>query len=447
MAQLDATIVNVGLPSIGRGLGAGISGLQWVVDAYILALGSLAISSGAAGDRWGRRRVFRIGLVAFIVASAGCSVAPTLGVLVAARGLQGVGASMLMPSTLAIIAQVFDDPAERAAAIGVWAGVAGLSMVAGPLLGGVLVDGVGWRALFWVNLPVGLVALGMTVRFVPESRAPRPRALDLPGQALLLALLGSLAVTLIEAPRWGWTSPRTLTVAAVTAASGVVFSRVELHADQPLLDPRLLRRPTLGGATAFALLAYAAAIGFLFLNTLYLQRARGLSPLHAGLAILPTTVAVVITAPLAGRLTGHRGIRGLIAAAGLLIAGATTLLATTTPHTAYPKLAAAYLLLGIGWGAINPPITTLAMSSLPAARAGMASAIAGSARQIGALLGVALMGSLVAGRLDGSEHQRLAAAHDAFTAALGLGYLVATAAGVAITVLAAGLRLPSRIRP
>ncbi len=430
MAQLDATIVNVGLPSIQRGLGADIAGLQWVVDAYVLVLGSLAISAGAAGDRLGRRRVFRVGLVTFTLASLGCGLAPALGVLVAFRALQGAGAAMLMPSTLAIIADVFTEPRERAAAIGTWAGVAGLSMVAGPLLGGALVDGVGWRALFWVNLPVGVLALRMAARFVPESRAPRPRALDLRGQALLVGALALLTFALIEAPGWGWASAPTLGLLGLAIAAAALFAAVERRAAEPLLDPRLLRRPALGGASAFAVLAYAATAGFLFLNTLYLQQVRGYSPLRAGLAILPMTVAVAIAAPLAGRLAGRGGPRPIIAGAGLLIAAAMGVLATVSPGTPYPVLLVAYALLGVGWGTINPPITTLAISALPRARSGLASAVAGSARQVGALVGVALMGSLVAGRLAST------AGPGEFTSAIHLGYLVGVGAGAGIVLLA-----------
>lgn len=446
MVQLDATIVNVGLPSIQRSVHSGIAGLQWVVDAYVLVFGSLVISSGAAGDRFGRRRMFRGGLLIFTAGSLGCSVAPTLAALVGFRAVQGLGAAMLMPATLAIIAAVFTDPRERAAAIGVWAGVGGLSMVAGPLLGGLLVAGVGWRSLFWVNLPVGALALAMIARYVPESRAPQARALDLPGQGLLLMLVALLATVLIEAPAWGWTSVPALSLSGLAIATAIAFARVERRAEQPMLDPRLLRRPSLGGATAFALLAYAAAFGFLFLNTLYLQRVRGFSALHAGGAILPMTAAVAISAPVSGRLTGGRGARGTVVAAGLLIACATAVLATITPDTPYGVLAVAYALLGIGWGAINPPITTLAISALPPARSGTASAIAGGARLIGSLLGIALAGSLLAGHLGSAGARTLAgyrAGHDAFTAALHLGYLVGLGAGIAIALLAALIRLPT----
>jgi len=338
MAQLDATVVNVGLPAIGRDLHAGIADLQWVVDAYVLALASLVMSSGAAGDRVGRRRVFRVGLLTFTLASLACSLAPSFGVLIAFRLLQGAGASMLMPVTLSIIANTFPDPRRRAEAIGVWAGVAGLSAAAGPLLGGALVDFVGWRAIFWVNLPIGALALVLSGRFVPESRAAQPRPADLPGQALIGAFIAALTYGLIQAPAHGWGSPATLALLAVVVVTLAGFVTVELRTATPLFDVRLLRRPPLAGATAAAVLAYTAVMGFLFLNTLYLQQVRGLSPILAGLTILPFPAALVLASPLAGRLAGRHGPRALITIGGGAIAAGMLTLLTTSPSTPYAQL-------------------------------------------------------------------------------------------------------------
>lgn len=450
LAQLDVTVVNLGLPAIQRTLGGGLAGLQWVVDAYVLMLGSVAISAGAAGDRFGRRRVFRIGLVAFVAASAGCSAAPSLGVLLACRALQGASASMLMPSTLAIIADVFTDRSERARAVGIWAGVSGLAMIAGPLLGGALVAGVGWRSLFWINIPIGATALAMTYRFVPESRADRPRALDPVGQVLLIAGLGALTLGLIQAPRWGWSSASTLATIGGATAILTLFGRLEVRAREPMLDPRLLRRPALAGATGFALLGYAATMGFLFLNTLYLQRIRGLSPLHAGVAIVPATIAMASAAPTAGRLTANHYERQTIVLGGALIAAGLGFLSVLSARPPMGALAGAYVLIGLGWGALNPPITTLAMSALPRSRSGTAAAIAGCARQAGATLGVALMGSLVAGQLAGADNRAattLRAAHHTVTSAFRVGYLTGVGAAIAIILLALVLPIsPSPIR-
>lgn len=442
IAQLDATVVNVGLPTIQRGLGGGLGGLQWIVDAYVLVLGSLAISSGAAADRFGRRRVFRTGLATFAAGSAGCSAAPSIGVLLGFRAVQAVGASMLMPSTLAIIADVFRDPRERAAAVGTWAGVAGVAMVAGPLLGGVLVGTLGWRSLFWVNLPVCALALTMSLRLVPESRAARARALDPAGQLLLMASLSALTLAIIQAPSWGWPAPPTVALligGSVTLGGFVAF---ELRAREPMLDPRLFARPALATAAALAVLAYAAVMGFLFLNTLYLQGLRGLSPLQAGLTMLPVTAAMAITAPVAGRLTGRSGPRIPTVAGGLLIAAGLGILSTLTRDTTLALVLVGYALIGVGWGALNPPITTLAMSALARDRAGMAAAIAGSARQVGASLGVAVMGSLTAGSLATLGGRSLPGHGPRLGSAGGfqLGYLAGAGAAALIVLIAATAR-------
>ena len=225
MAQLDATAVNVALPSVGRSLGGGVGGLQWVVDAYVLVLASLAMSGGGIGDRYGRRRTYRAGLSVFSLGSLGCSLAPALPFLVAARMLQAAGAAMLMPVTLSIITSMLRDPASRARAIGVWIGAAGLAAGIGPLAGGALTSGVGWRAIFWINLPIGAIALALTGPLIPESRAARPRRAGLGGQALLVLTLAALTYALIQAPQYGWHSPPTLALLAVAAAAGLAQHR------------------------------------------------------------------------------------------------------------------------------------------------------------------------------------------------------------------------------
>lgn len=446
MAQLDATAVNVALPAIGRDLHAGITGLQWVVDGFVLALGSLAMSAGAAGDRLGRRRVFRRGLVAFTVASLACSLAPSLGWLIGARVTQGIGASMLMPVTLAIIAATFTEVRERARAIGLWAATAGLAAAAGPLLGGVLASTVGWRAIFWINLPVGLAGLVLTTLFVPESRAAVPRPADLPGQAGIIVFVATLTYALIQAPGQGWNSPRTLALFAAAGCALAAFTATELHSAAPLIDVRLLARPALAAAVAAAVLAYLALMGFLFLNALYLQQARGLSPVRAGLAIVPFPAALAVTSPLAGRLLARREPQLLIGAGGAAIGAGLLGLAAAGTTTAYPLLFAVYLLLGAGWGLINTPVTSLAVSAMPAAQAGVASALAGSARQVGTVLGVALLGSLASTSLRREPVGASAASRAAaLTGAVHIGYLAgALAASLIVVAAAAALYRGSR---
>ncbi|MEU2655391.1 MFS transporter [Streptomyces sp. NPDC007325] len=397
LVGLDTTVVNVGLPAIGRGLGADTRGLEWIVDAYTLVLAALLISSGALADRFGRRRVFQWGLVVFGAASLLCAFAPSAGVLVAARALQGVGGSMLSPVALAIVVNAMPDPKERARAIGVWASVFGLSMAAGPVVGGALLAGLDWRALFWINVPVVVVALLLSAVYVPESRAPRARRLDLPGQVLLTVVLAVVVGVLIEGPRIGWTSPAALAgyAGAVVAAAG--FVRVESRRPEPLMDLRLFGRPVFSGAVVGAVAVFVALSVTLLLNTLYLQQTRGWTPLAAGAATLPLAVGATLCAPWSGRMVGRTGPRPpLLLAGGFLTAGG-LLLVGLTPHTPVPLLLAAYLLIGVGFGFANAPITNTAVNGLPPARAGVAGAITSTARQLGSALGIALAGGLVGG--------------------------------------------------
>jgi EmrB/QacA subfamily drug resistance transporter len=437
IVSMDSTIVNVALPSIGHDFSARLDGLQWVVDAYLLVLATLLIVSGSTGDRIGRRRVFQIGLVIFGLGSLACSVAPSLPALIAFRMLQAIGGSMLNPNSLSIIANVFTEPRERAAAIGIWGSVFGVSAAAGPILGGLLTDSVGWRAVFWVNLPIVLVALILTRRFVPESRAPRARRIDPAGQVLAAVLLGALCFGIVEGPRDGWSSSGILAAFAAAAAALIAFVIVERRQHEPLLDLRFFRSPLLTGASLIAVLTFIVVAGFLFLNTLYLQTARGYSPLHAGLAILPTSIAIIIAAPITGRIVGRRGARLPMVVGGLLMAAGAALLATVTLSTGYPELALAYALIGLGSGTINPPISNAAVSGMPRAQAGAAAAIASTSRQIGSALGVALTGSVIAAQVPGlARHGVSTAVRQAFTSSTHAGWVLFAACALAISLVA-----------
>ncbi|MCZ0991039.1 MFS transporter [Streptomyces diastatochromogenes] len=297
LVGLDTTIVNVGLPAIGRGLGVGTRSLEWTVDAYTIVLAGLLISSGALADRFGRRRMFQCGLVVFGAASLVCAIAPSVGALVAARAVQGVGASMLSPVALAIVVNAMPDPRERAQAIGVWASVFGLSMAVGPVIGGALLAGLDWRALFWINAPVIVAALVLSAVFVPESRAPRAQRLDVPGQALLTVVIGVWVGVLIEGPHIGWTSPAALAAYGVATMATVGFVWVEARRQQPLMDLRLFRSPAFSGAVLGAVAVFVALNVTLLLNTLYLQHTRGFTPLAAGAATLPMALGATVCAP------------------------------------------------------------------------------------------------------------------------------------------------------
>ena len=403
MVGLDATIVNIALPAIHRSLGSSLAGLQWTVDAYTLVLASLLMLAGSTADRVGRKRVFQLGLLVFSLGSLLCALAPTPGVLIAARVLQAIGASMLSPVAMSIIRTVFVDPAERARAIGIYAAMFGLSIALGPVLGGTLVGAVGWRAVFVVNVPVGLLAILATQRFVPESRAERPRRVDPVGQILVIVGLASLTYGTIEGPDHGWASIDIVAAFAVAALAVATLIPYELRRREPLLEVRWFRSAPFSAASAIALCAFAALGAFLFLNTLYLQDVRGLSPFRAGLCMLPMATMVVIFAPLSGRLVGSRGLRLPLLAAGVALTAAVTMLTQLETGSSIAYVLIAYTVFGVGFGLVNPPITNTAVSGVPASQAGVAAAVASTSRQVGLTLGVALAGAIAGGSaaLDG----------------------------------------------
>jgi EmrB/QacA subfamily drug resistance transporter len=425
---LDVTIVNVALPSIQTDLHASVSGLQWTIDAYTLVLASLLILSGSTADRLGRVRIFQTGLVVFTLGSLACSLAPSVGWLVAFRMLQAVGGSMLNPVAMSIIRNTFDDPRERAQAIGVWGGVVGISLALGPVVGGALV-GLSWRAIFLVNLPVGLAAIALTARYVPESRAPRPRRVDPVGQVLVIVMLASLVYAIIEGPAEGWTSPEIVGLFCLSAAALVALLLYEPRRREPLIELRFFRSAPFSGATAIAVSAFAAMAGFLFLNTLYLQEVRGFSPLQAGLLTLPLAGMTCVFGPVSGRVVGTLGPRLPLLIGGAGIGLSSLMLTGLTDTTSVGHLIVAYLLFGIGFGFVNTPITNTAVSGMPAEQAGVAAAVASTSRMIGQSLGVAVVGAVVtAGVGAASLHGGLAEASQA-------GWWIITACGAMVFVL------------
>jgi EmrB/QacA subfamily drug resistance transporter len=424
MNSLDLTIVNVALPSIREDLGASVSGLQWTVDAYILVIAMLLMLSGSLGDRFGRRRFFRVGLSLFTLASLLCGLAPSLGFLVAFRMLQAVGGSMLNPVALGIIVDTFRDPAERARAIGVWGAVVGVSMALGPVIGGALVVASGWRSIFFVNLPIGLTALALTRLYVPESRAERARKFDPVGQVLIVVILGALVYAIIEAPGRGWSSPVTVSLFAIAAVSFIAFLVTESRRRNPVVDLRFFRSVPFSSATAMAVVAFMCVGMFLFVNTLYLQNVRGDSAFVAGLLTLPMAVAAAISAVFSGRLVAVRGNRLPLVAAGAATAIGGLILLRITPQTSLAELLVAYAGVGAGFGLVNAPITNTATAGLPRAQASFAAALASTSRQIGMSLGVAISGSMLA-----------AASGPALTASSHAVWALMTVGGVAIAVV------------
>ncbi|MER6785630.1 MFS transporter [Streptomyces sp. NPDC000658] len=429
IVSLDVTVLNVALPSMQSDLHASTSGLQWTIDAYTLVLASLLMLAGSTADRIGRKKVFMAGLVVFSAGSLLCSLAPSLDLLIAARMVQAVGGSMLNPVAMSIITNTFTDPRERARAIGVWGAVVGISMAAGPLLGGLLVESVGWRSIFWLNLPVGLVALLATLRFVPESRAPKARRPDPVGQLLVIALFGSLTYAIIEAPEAGAATSGPFAAVALAALLGLLW--YEPRRDEPLIDLRFFRSAPFSGATVVAISAFAALGGFLFLSTLYLQNVRGLDALHAGLWMLPMAVPTFLCAPLSGRLVGSRGPRLPLLIAGLAMTTSGVLFAAFDAETSDGTLFLGYALFGVGFGFVNAPITNTAVSGMPRSQAGVAAAVASTSRQLGQTLGVAVIGAVLAAGVSASSYR------DSFVSAAVPGWWILTGCGAVVLVLGA----------
>ncbi|MFC5654404.1 MFS transporter [Streptomyces nogalater] len=427
IVSLDTTALNVALPAMQRDLDATTSGLQWTIDAYTLVLASLLMLAGSTADRIGRRRVFMAGLAVFTAGSVLCSLAPNLELLVVFRMIQAVGGSMLNPVAMSIITNTFTDPRERARAIGVWGAVVGIAMAAGPLVGGLLVQSVNWRAIFWLNLPVGLAALLLTWRYVPESRAPRARRPDPVGQLLVIALFGALTYAIIEAPESG-TGP-VLPFAAIAVAALLALLWYEPRRAEPLIDLRFFRSAPFSGATVIAISAFAALGGFLFLSTLYLQNVRGLDALHAGLWMLPMAVPILLCAPLSGRLVGSRGPRASLLVAGVAMTASGVLFAAFEAETENATLLLGYVLFGIGFGFVNAPITNTAVSGMPRAQAGVAAAVASTSRQLGSTLGVAVVGAVLASGIGSSPYRQT------FVSAARPGWWILAGCGLAVLVL------------
>jgi EmrB/QacA subfamily drug resistance transporter len=425
---INLSSVNVALPTIGRELHASVTSLQWTVSAYSLVMACLLLLSGSMADRFGRRRVFQIGLTVFAVGSLLSGLAPSIGWLIGLCALQGVGASMLNPVALSILVGAFSDRSERARAIGVWGSVIGITIAAGPVLGGLLVSGISWRAVFWVNVPIALGALLLTRRFVPESRATRTRRFDGAGQVLIVIVFAAVIAATIQGPRQGWGNPWIITLFAIAAAALVALLVVEPRKSDPLIDLRFFRSPPFSGANLISVLMSAALGGFLFLSTLYLQDVRGLTALHAGVLIIPMAVGQAVAANLTGRVVAARGARLPLTVGGVLLAGGVLLLLPLTADISTGYLLLAYAIFGLGVGMISPAITNAAVAGLPADQVGVAGALAASARQFGSSIGVAVAGSIVTstgpGFLDASR---------AMWVSLGIVGLIITVLGFAST--------------
>ena len=395
ISAMDMTIVNVALPDMSNDLDAGIGELQWVLDAFLVSLAGLLLVGSGLADRFGRRRVFLSGFVGFAAASVLTAASQTVGEVIAGRVLMGVAAACVLPPALSLLAVLF-PPELRPKALGIWAGVAGVGLALGPVLGGVLVEVAGWRWVFLVNVPFVLVAAPLGLRWLPESRRPGTPPLDLPGVALSIVALTGIVFALIEGVDAGWTNPAVLCAVVVGIAAGVAFFATELRRAEPLFDVRVLVRPRVAGGALAILAAYVATLGMLFLLPQYVQYVQDSSALAAGLELAPFGIGLGALAPFGGRLTAKHGPRPVLIG-GLLTSAAgfvPLLFLSGGSSPALVPLGAGIIGCGIGLGC--PPATAVIMNDLGMEKAGDGAAVNQLARQVGGALGVAIVGSVFA---------------------------------------------------
>jgi EmrB/QacA subfamily drug resistance transporter len=396
MIMLDNTVVNVALPSIQRSLGASTASLEWTVNAYTLSFAVLLVTGGRLGDLFGRRKLFLAGVVIFAGASAAIGFSPSDTWLVAFRAVQGAGAALMMPATLSIITNAF-PAAERGRAIGTWAGVSALALAIGPVLGGFLVENVSWQSIFFLNLPVAVAAVFVTLFAVTESRDETvERTVDVPGVLTLTVGLAALVLSLVEGNDWHWGSTREIALFIVAALGLSAFAYVETHRRVPMVDFRFFRSRTFLGANIVAFIVSFAMLAMFFFLALYMQNIRGYSPLQAGVRFLPSTLMIVLIAPIAGRLADRVGPRPLMTFGLLCVSGSLFWQSNLTIDSAYTALLPGFVLMGIGMAFVMSPMSTAAMNSVEVTKAGVASGILSMSRMVGGTFGVAVLGALVA---------------------------------------------------
>ncbi len=402
MIMLDNTVVNVALPAIQRDLGVDLSELEWVVAGYALTFASFMLVGGKLADAYGRRLLFVTGMGLFALASLWCGLAGTGGELIAARIGQGVGAALMNPATLSIIAATF-PPRQRGTAIGIWAGVSALALAIGPLAGGLLTEHLSWNWIFFINVPVAALGIAAAFLLIDESRDTTHERLDLPGLALSAVGLFALTYGLIEGNQYGWGSGRIIVAFAVAAVTLTGFVLLERGQRAPLLDLSLFRNRTFVGANVAVLLIALAMFGVFFFMSLYMQNVLGYSAVQAGAAFLPMTVLIIVVAPIAGRLADKIGSRWLVTGGMLLMVVHLTLFSLQGADSGFWQLLPAFLVGGVGMAAVMTPASAAAMKSVPVDKAGVGSAVLNAHRQVGGSLGVAIMGALVASQTHGER--------------------------------------------
>ncbi|HEX2105881.1 MAG TPA: MFS transporter [Solirubrobacteraceae bacterium] len=407
MVMLDNTVVNVALPSIQKDLGSSISGLEWTVNAYTLSFAVLLVTGGRLGDIFGRRRMFLFGVVAFGLSSAFIGLSQSDAWLVAGRAAQGIGAAFMMPATLSIIANAF-PPHERGKAIGTWAGVSAMALAIGPVVGGFLVENVSWQSIFFLNVPVAILAVFVTIAATRESRdETSSHQVDVPGVLTVSVALGALVLALVEGNSLGWGSPSIVALLAVSAAALVAFAYAEIRSAEPMVDFRFFRSKSFLGANLVAFLVSFAMLAMFFFIALYMQNVKGYSPLEAGVRFLPSTGVIILVGPIAGRLTDRIGPKPLMTVGMLLVAVSMFWQGHLAPDTSYGFLVGAFVLMGLGMGLVMSPMSTAAMNAVEHTKAGVASGILSMSRMVGGTFGVAAMGALVSGLGKGRIDQLL----------------------------------------
>ena len=408
MVLLDTTIIVTALPTIQSHLHTNLSDLQWVADAFTLSFAALLLTGGTLGDRFGRKRLFLAGMVLFLLGSMFCGFAPTLGWLLFGRVVQGVGAAALAPGSLSVLASAFPEPRERAQAIGIWAGVSGLGLAIGPLAGGWLIQIASWPAIFFVNLPVGILALALGVPLLAESRNPNARHIDLPGQVLVTGTLVCLVMALIEGSSQEWTSGLILGLFSGSAVLLAAFLLVEVRVREPMVPLSLFGNRVFSVANVASAVLGFAIVGTLFFLVQFLQNVQGYTAFEAGLRTLPASVGTIAVAPFAGQLTARIGPR-LPIVLGALLAATSLFLVTTTlqPDTSYATLWWQMALFGIGCGFVLTPLATAVLSATPPQRSGLGSSILNTCRTVGITLGVAVLGAFVLQQFPGNIASQL----------------------------------------
>jgi EmrB/QacA subfamily drug resistance transporter len=425
MVMLDNTVVNVSLPSIQRSLHASLSALEWTVNAYTLTFAVLMVTGGRLGDIFGRRRVFLFGVVVFGISSAAIGFAPSDTVLVAFRAVQGIGAAFMMPATLSIITQAF--PAEqRGTAIGTWAGVSALALAIGPVVGGFLTEQVSWRAIFFINPPIAILAFAVTMFAARESRDETVgRSVDFLGIAAITFGLTALVLALVEGNAWHWGSVRIVSLFTIALVALVAFVQIERRVKAPMIDFAFFRSRTSLGANLVGFLVTFAMFAQFFFVTIYMQNVLHYSPLQTGLRFLPSTLVIIVMGPLAGRLTDRVGARPLMTLGLVVVSSAIAIQSRLTVHSGYGLLLPGFVLMGIGMGLVMSPMSTAAMNAVDRTKAGAASGVLSMSRMIGSTFGVAIMGALVAtigrSKIDQSLPQLPAATRATIANSLGSG--------------------------